>query len=138
MILLNSFSCLDCTDIESHNQENIDIINKILSVCDYSCALICKYQDEAHRNLEQRIESCDLSSIFEYIESRDIKNGVDLLTDGEYLIFMLYGQNYTIQNKGTFIVAEAIKVMPFNSQRDFINVIEILYGNKPGVIKEKN
>lgn len=88
--------------------------------------MICKYQDEGHEDIEQRVESCLISDLYEYLGTRDIKNGVDLYTDGQYLIFLIYGQVYILEeDEQRYLVVEAIKVMPFEN-KEFYNVVNVL------------
>ncbi|MGO5373232.1 hypothetical protein [Holdemanella porci] len=123
MLLLNTKSCLDCDDLNTHNQEITDIIESISQIEDYDCALLCKYQDSAHKHLPQKIESCKISELLDFLGTRDIKNGIDLFFDGNYLIFILYGQNYEYKNQKTiYHTIEAIKVLPYNEKKDFINL----------------
>ena len=137
MILINSKSILNCDEFEeeNHNNEIQEIIDEVLKYKDYQCALICKYQDEGHRDIKQRIDSCYVSELLEYLGTRDIKNGADLYTDGQYLIFLVYGQGYTVgDNKEYYLVTEAIKIMPFLN-KEFINVIKLLDGGNATVIE---
>ena len=139
MILLNSKSILHCDefDEEIHNKEIQDAIDEIISYNDFDCALICKYQDIGHKNIEQRIDSCCFSELLEHLGTRDIKNGVDLYTDGQYLIFLVYGQGYTLVDTSEYhLVTEAIKVMPYIKE-EFYNVINILNGQLPTKIKDE-
>ena len=132
MILLNSKSILNCDELEEevHNNEIQEIIDEVLKYRDYQCALICKYQDEGHKDIEQRIDSCYISELLEYLGTRDIKNGMDVYTDGQYLIFLVYGQGYTIVNNRQYhLVTEAVKIMPF-IEKDFYNIINVLNGRK--------
>ncbi len=137
-MLLNEKSILDCDENEEiiHNNEIQEIIDVIVSYKDYDCALICKYQDEGHKHLEQRIDSCSFSGLLEYLGTRDIKNGVDLYTDGQYLIFLIYGQGYTLTEMNEYhLVTEAIKVMPYIN-KEFYNVVNLLDGQDPTMINE--
>ena len=137
MILLNKKSILDCNENEReiHNKEIQNTIEKILGYKDYQCALLCKYQDEAHKDIEQRVDSCLVSELYEYLETRDIKNGVDLFTDGQYFIFLIFGQDYILNDNGQhFSVTEAIKVMPFIN-KEFYNVVNVLNNIAPTKIE---
>ena len=76
MILLNSKSALDLeTDEKSvlHVEEIQNLIGKIAADRDYDCALLCKYQDVAHRAVEQEIRSCTITTILDEVESFDFK-----------------------------------------------------------------
>ena len=133
MILLNKKSILDCNENEReiHNKEIQNTIEKILGYKDYQCALLCKYQDEAHKDIEQRMDSCLVSELYEYLGTRDIKNGVDLFMDGQYFIFLIFGQDYILNDNGQhFLVTEAIKVMPFIN-KEFYNVVNVLNNITP-------
>lgn len=138
MILLNSKSILQCNENEEeiHNKEIQDAIDEIIAYKDYECALICKYQDPGHKNIEQRIGSCSFSELLEYLGTRDIKNGVDLYTDGQYLVFLVYGQGYTMIDTNEYhLVVEAIKIMPYIN-KEFYNVVYLLDGENPKQIDE--
>lgn len=133
--MLNKHSCLECCEINEHNKEIMKAMDKLLSVRDFNCALICKYQDPIHSSIPQSIESCNLSDIINFLNTRDIKNGVDLLHDSNFLIFVLYGQSYSLKSDNKiYYVEEAIKVMPYNESRDFINIIPILNNKAPEII----
>lgn len=136
MILLNSKSILQCDENEEelHNKEIQDVIDEIIGYKDYECALICKYQDVGHKNIDQRIDSCCFSELLDYLGTRDIKNGMDLCTDGQYLVFLVYGQGYTIGNDREYhLVTEAVKAMPFIGNT-FYNIIPILEGKETLII----
>lgn len=138
MILLNSKSILHCDELdeEIHNKEIQDAIDEIISYKDFDCALICKYQDIGHKNIEQRIDSCCFSELLEHLGTRDIKNGVDLYTDGQYLVFLVYGQGYTMIDTNEYhLVIEAIKIMPYIN-KEFYNVVYLLDGENPKQIDE--
>lgn len=135
LILLNTQSCLYCNDLEKHNEEITNIFEKIYTFEDYNCVLLCKYQDPAHQNLEQRIESCKFSEILDFISTRDLKNGIDVMADKDYLILILYGQGYRI-NDSNYLITEAIRIMPFNKNRSFINILPILNNNAPKLVDE--
>lgn len=127
LLLLNSQSCLYCDNLSKHNQEIENIFETILEGKDYDCALICKYQDKKHKHISQKIESCKLSEIFDFISSRDTKNGIDILSDGEYLILCLYGQGYTSSNTNKYNnIIEAIKIMPYDENKEFIKLSSLL------------
>lgn len=139
MILLNSKSIFQCDELdeEIHNKEIQDAIDEVISYKDFDCALICKYQDIGHKNIEQRIDSCCFSELLEHLGTRDIKNGVDLYTDGQYLVFLVYGQGYTLVDTSEYhLVTEAIKVMPYIKE-EFYNVINILNDQLPTKIKDE-
>lgn len=131
MILLNSNSCLNCHNLDNHNKEIIKIFEHIYTFENFECALICKYQDYANKNKKQRIENCKFSEILDWISSRDIKNGIDLYSDNNFLVLVLYGQIYFSQkNNRSHLVTEAVKILPYDNNHNFIDVLPIL-DNKP-------
>lgn len=128
--LLNTKSCLDCTEeeLDNHNSEIDEIINSIYSYCDYKCALICKYQDKAHKNQEQQIIGSCISQLNEELERFDLKNGVDiLLGDDGYLCFMVYGQGYTYKEE-YHLITMTVKIMPYDKNEEFISFETISKG----------
>ena len=128
MYLLNSKSVLDCEteeEVEIHNQEITNIFEKLYSLENYDCAVLCKYQDNAHKNLKMRVESIKLHDIEEVYQWGDFKNGVDLSIDDEYLVLVAYGQSYQIRGEENWhIVVEAFKILPYDDNRSFLNVVD--------------
>ena len=140
MILLNTRSIMDCDteeEIELHNQETITFIEKLSKLKDYECAVLCKYQDKAHKDVPMKIESTSLHYIDEVWQWGDFKNGVDLLADEtlEYLVFVTYGQSYQLKSNNSWhTVVEAFKILPYDENRNFLNVVDYCINNKPVVI----
>lgn len=131
MILLNSNSCLNCHNLDNHNKEIIKIFERIYTFEDLECALICKYQDYANKNKKQRIENCKFSEILDWIGTRDIKNGIDLYSDDNFLVLVLYRQTYFSQKNNRYhLLTEAVKILPYDNNHNFIGVLPIL-DNKP-------
>ena len=138
--LLNSKSILDCDEIdtEKHNNEIIEFIEKIGEIENYECALICKYQDIANRNRKQIIKHCDLHDVINEIECFDFKNGFDVCIDDDgYIILRLFGQGYDF-NDIYYLVETAVKVLPFNENRDFLDISPFFIENKKEVRISRN
>ena len=91
MRLLNTKSILNCNELEEekHNQENQDILSKLSNYPNYDCAAIIKYFDEANKDKEPIIKSCNLHNCDEMIEYVDSKNGVDIALVENFLTFIV-------------------------------------------------
>ena len=101
MRLLNTKSILDCDEFEEevHNQETQDILSKLSNYPNYDCAAIIKYFDEANKDKEPIIKSCNLHNCDELINYIDSKNGVDIAIVEDFLTYIVYGQGYSGNNK---------------------------------------
>lgn len=121
MRLLNTKSILDCNELEEekHNQENQDLLSKLSNYPNYDCAAIIKYFDEAKKDKEPIIKSCNLHNCDEMINYIDSKNGVDIAIVEDYLTFIVYGQGYFIDNI-SYQTQTGIQIRPYDSKRDFI------------------
>ena len=121
MRLLNTKSILDCNELEEekHNQENQDLLSKLSNYTNYECAAIIKYFDEANKDKEPIIKSCNLHNCDEMINYIDSKNGVDIAIVEDYLTFIVYGQGYFIDNI-SYQTQTGIQIRPYDSKRDFI------------------
>lgn len=127
MKLLNSKSIIDCDENEEllHSMEIENIFNSINQYDDYECAVLKKYQDFAHKDKEMEVLSCNLKEIADLLSVFDTKNGIDVLIDDEgFYVFVLYGQSYVTQS-GNSLVTVALKVMPYDKNRNFINLFEL-------------
>ena len=121
MRLLNTKSILDCNELEEekHNQENQDLLSKLSNYPNYDCAAIIKYFDEANKDKEPIIKSCNLHNCDEMINYIDSKNGVDIAIVEDYLTFIVYGQGYFIDNI-SYQTQTGIQIRPYDSKRNFI------------------
>lgn len=138
MNLLNSHSCLENIDLIEHNNEILEIINLLEGYYDYDCALVCKFQDELNKKLKQQIHACKISELTEFLSTRDIKNGIDIYLENECLIFLLYGQGYELKKGADNLVIEAVKVLPYDNNKNFINIVPLLFGDSPKIMKERD
>lgn len=69
----------------------------IASLLNYDCDIDVTFEDDYHKEMNYPLayESMNLHRVFEFIETQDIKNGVDTyLTDENDLAFRAYGQHY--------------------------------------------
>ncbi len=124
MELLNSKSILDCNEIEEikHNEEVESLIEDIKNIGNYDCAILAKYQDDAHKNKEQEIIPSSLDEIDDVIERFDIKNGIDIyLSEDGYYVLLLIGSGYQL-NEEYHMVQVALKIMPYDKERNFIKI----------------
>ena len=123
MYLLNSKSIIDCNaqEVQEHNQEIKDISEKLQNYQDYDCAAIIKYFDEANKDKEPIIKSCNLHNCDEMIEYIDSKNGIDIAIVEDFLTFIVYGQDYSLNDKYHLIQA-GIQIRPYDMNKQFIKI----------------
>lgn len=121
MRLLNTKSILDCNELEedNHNQEIQNILQKLQDYPDYDCAAIIKCFDEANKDKEPIIKSCNLHNCDEMIEYIDSKNGVDVAIVEDFLTFIVYGQSY-YKNDKYYLVQTGIQIRPYDVDKKFI------------------
>lgn len=141
MYLFNSKSRLNCENEEEqlqHENEINSFFSKLSSLPDYECALLRKYQDKYHAKLPQRVIPTTLHQISEDLDGEDLKNGIDIVIDNEYFIIVAYGSGYTTKNGESGMDTVALKILPYNDDRDFLNITAaILNGNSVTVAKEQ-
>lgn len=121
MHLLDSKSILDCNELEEeiHNQEIQDVLSKLSNYPNYDCAAIIKYFDEANKDKEPIIKSCNLHNCEEMIEYVDSKNGVDIAIVEDFLTYIVYGQEY-FKDVTYYITQIGIQIRPYDKNRNFI------------------
>ena len=126
MYLLNSKSIIDCNaqEVQEHNQEIKDISEKLQNDQDYDCAAIIKYFDEANKDKEPIIKSCNLHNCDEMIEYVDSKNGVDIAIVEDFLTYIVYGQGYSVNDK-YYLIQTGIQIRPYDKKRNFIKFNEL-------------
>ena len=126
MYLLNSKSFIDCNaqEVQEHNQEIKDISEKLQNYQDYDCAAIIKYFDEANKDKEPIIKSCNLHNCDEMIEYVDSKNGVDIAIVEDFLTYIVYGQGYSVNDK-YYLIQTGIQIRPYDKKRNFIKFNEL-------------
>ena len=126
MYLLNSKSIIDCNaqEVQEHNQEIKDISEKLQNYQDYDCAAIIKYFDEANKDKEPIIKSCNLHNCDEMIEYVDSKNGVDIAIVEDFLTYIVYGQGYSVNDK-YYLIQTGIQIRPYDKKRKFIKFNEL-------------
>lgn len=129
MKLLHKESIRTCSDLDEaiHQAETDQIMEVIFSMPDYDCEIDVTFEDSYHKkmNLPLYYES-NLHRVFEFLEERDIKNGVDsFLTEDGDLAFRAYGQNYTHQGKDG-VLTSLVTVKCFSEGRVPVNMTRIL------------
>lgn len=128
MKLLNTKSILDCEEeeLELHDLEVNKVLDHIYSLENYDCAVIFKYVDEAHKDKEDVIKSCELHDFMEMIEYADFKNGFDFAVDDNgVFVVVAYGQGYEL-NGNYHLIETHIHVMPYDENREFLNITCLL------------
>lgn len=123
MHLLNSKSIIDCNaqEVQEHNQETQDILSKLSNYPNYDCAAIIKYFDEANKDKEPIIKSCNLHNCDEMIECVDSKNGVDVAIVEDFLTFIVYGQGY-FKGGISYITQLGIQIRPYDCEKNFLKI----------------
>ena len=124
MEFLNSISILDCNEqeTEQHNQECSTIIENLHKYDDYDCAVIYKYFDEANKEKEPVIKQCSLYNCLDMVQYADTKNGIDLALVENFLTFICYGQEYSMED-GVHIKTTGIQIRPYGHDREFVTLL---------------
>lgn len=103
MNLLHKKSILDCTELEEHihQVETNQLLQKILSLPNFDCDFEVTFEDDYHKEMNDPLfYESNLHRISDFLETRDIKNGVDtLLTKDNHLAFSAFGENYSARGK---------------------------------------
>ncbi|HEM4331307.1 TPA: hypothetical protein U1Y15_001963, partial [Streptococcus suis] len=103
MNLLHKKSILDCTELEEHihQVETKQLLQKILSLPNFDCDFEVTFEDDYHKEMNDPLfYESNLHRISDFLETRDIKNGVDtLLTKDNHLAFRAFGENYSARGK---------------------------------------
>ncbi|WP_228025471.1 hypothetical protein [Streptococcus ruminantium] len=131
MKLLHKESIRTCSELDEaiHQAEVERLTERLLTLPNYDCEMIVTFEDDYHKemNLPLFYES-NLHRVFEFLEERDIKNGVDsFLTEDGDLAFRAYGQNYTHKGKDG-ILTSLVTVKCFSEGRVPVNMTRILGG----------
>lgn len=131
MKLLNSKNIYKCNEeeVELHNDEIFEFIEKLSDLDNYECAILAKYQDKVNKDKPTKILNLDLYNLKEVFEMFDCKNGVDLFLDEEYFVLLLYGQMYTY-NFENYMLTLALKILPYNENRDFLDITQFILKNE--------
>lgn len=124
--------CASEEDAVQHEQEVIDFFNKLSFLPDYECAVQKQWQDFAHSNVPAKIIPSTLHQLSDEIfEGMDTKNGVDIFADGEYLVIAVYGSSYTSSDGRTGMNTIALKILPYDEERNFLNVADYIQFDMP-------
>lgn len=124
MKLLNKKSIIDCNDAEQivHNHEIDKILNRLRYYQDFECAAIFKNFDEANKEKEPVIKQCNLYNCLDMVQYADTKNGIDLALVENFLTFICYGQEYSMED-GVHIKTTGIQIRPYRHDREFVTLL---------------
>jgi hypothetical protein len=139
MKILNSKSILKCDEYEEieHNNELMEIGERISDLKDFDCAVLKKYQDEYSKNKDMEILHIKLWDIFDLAEYVDCKNGADLHLDNDgFLNMSVYGQIYKYRDE-FHIKHCAFKIMPYDGHGNFLNIGDYVLGKGPVKISKE-
>ena len=112
-----------------HDQEFENLMDQVFELPNYKVDLDVTFLDEYHKehNYPLFYESF-LHNVFDFMESRDIKNGIDMYLDEEQnLFFVAYGQGYHANGKDGTITTKVLvkafdedgKIVPMTSIKGF-------------------
>ncbi|MGF1399770.1 hypothetical protein [Streptococcus infantarius] len=128
MKLLHSKSIRNCTDLEEaiHQAEVERFLEMIASLPNYDCDIDVTFEDDYHKEMNYPLAyESNLHRIFEFIETQDIKNGVDTyLTDENNLAFRVFGQHYMANGKDGLLTT-LITVKSFCEGRSPIDMSKV-------------
>lgn len=103
MKAINKQSILDCDELEKeiHDAEMVQLDQALFSLPDYPCDFKVTFLDDYHKEMNfPLVYESHLQQIFDFLETQDIKNGVDaFISEENNLVFILYGQGYTARGK---------------------------------------
>lgn len=127
MKAINNQSILDCTELETevHAAEMEQLSLAVFTMPDYLCDFKVDFLDDYHKRMNvPLVYESYLHRVFDFLESQDIKNGIDaFLNDENQLTFILYGQGYSIKGKQGILTTQ-VTVSAFDEQMkpvDFSN-----------------
>lgn len=128
MKLLHSKSIRNCTEQEEaiHQAEVERFSEMISSLPNYDCDIDVTFEDDYHKEMNYPLAyESNLHRIFEFIETQDIKNGVDTyLTDENDLAFKAFGQHYMANGKDGLLTT-LITVKSFGEGRSPIDMSKV-------------
>ena len=128
MQLLHSKSIRNCTELEEaiHQAEVKRFSEMIASLPNYDCDIDVTFEDDYHKEMNYPLAyESNLHRIFEFIETQDIKNGVDTyLTDENDLAFRAFGQHYMANGKDGLLTT-LITVKCFGEGRSPIDMSKV-------------
>lgn len=133
MKLLHKESIRTCSDLDEaiHQAEVERLTERLLSLPNYDCEISVTFEDDYHKEMNLPLfYETNLHRVFEFLEERDIKNGVDsFLTEDGDLAFRAYGQGYSYKGKHD-IIKEQVLVKAFDQEGkpvDFSPVLSRLH-----------
>ena len=124
MIILNTKEILSCneTEYEKHSEENNMLIDIVLELPNYDCAVFYDYLDSVNSHKEQKISYCCLHEFLDKVEITDMKNGCDFCIDDDNVFSVIsYGQYF--KNNGIHEVTKTkIAFVPYNNTQKNIDI----------------
>ena len=112
-----------------HDQEFENLMDQVFELPDYKVELDVTFLDEYHKEHDYPLfYESHLHNVFDFMESRDIKNGIDMYLDEEQnLFFVAYGQGYHANGKDGTITTKVLvkafdedgKIVPMTSIKGF-------------------
>lgn len=129
MKAINKQSILDCDELEkeTHDTEMSQLDQALFALPDYPCDFKVIFLDDYHKEMNfPLVYESHLQQIFDFLESQDIKNGIDgFISDDNSLVFILYGQGYIARGKEGTLTTQ-VTVTAFDEQMKSVNFSKVL------------
>ena len=128
MKAINKQSILDCDEVEKeiHDAEMCQLDQALFALPDYSCDFKVNFLDDHKAMNFPLVYESHLQQIFDFLESQDIKNGVDaFISDDNNLVFILYGQGYTARGKEGILTTQ-VTVTAFDENINPVDFSRVL------------
>lgn len=129
MKAINKQSILDCDELEKaiHDEEMSQLDQALFALPDYPCDFKVTFLDDYHKEMNfPLVYESRLQQIFDFLESQDIKNGMDaFISEDNNLVFILYGQGYTARGKEGILTTQ-VTVTVFDNQMEHLDFSKVL------------
>lgn len=129
MKAINKQSILDCDEIEKelHDEEMNQLDQALFALPDYPCDFKVTFLDDYHKEMNfPLVYESHLQQIFDFLETQDIKNGMDaFISDENNLVFILYGQGYTARGKEGILTTQ-VTVIAFDENINPVDFSKVL------------
>lgn len=75
-----------------------------------------------NKEKEPVIKQCSLYNCLDMVQYADTKNGIDLALVKNFLTFICYGQEYSMED-GVHIKTTGIQIRPYGRDREFVTLL---------------
>mgnify|MGYP000855084859 CR=1 FL=1 len=127
---INKQSILECDELEkeNHDEEMKQLDQALFALPDYPCDFKVTFLYDYHKEMNfPLVYESRLQQIFDFLESQDIKNGLDaFISDDNNLVFVLYGQGYTSRGKEGLLTTQ-VMVTAFDENMNPVDFSKVLH-----------